>query len=278
MRKQPLILSFFLMLSVAVALAGCTTVRKGAGAVGDGVGAVAKDTGNVIGGVGRGVGSVFGGLAPKRQLQEVEPGDEPEGDVVEVTVDGETKRFVNRIPNINPFGTYPFKRLYMPDGDATDSQLLRERAWAKVIDQTEVRLIGDDRVRINVFSPFVMAPEDMEYLLLARAAGEATRAGYPRFAIVYLNYEGGTGLSALLLPEISMAGDDWIGAYEELIVERENQRLVGDISRFGSKRLEAVVRFMPAEDMRRRETFAATETYLNMLNEKLFGGEYPYTR
>ncbi|MCI5047858.1 MAG: hypothetical protein MRY59_10170 [Aquisalinus sp.] len=249
------------------------TVASG---VGKGLGAVGTGIGNAGGSVARGVGNVFGGLAPKKQDIEVKPGEEPDGDVVEVEVDGEVKRFVQKRPSINPFKTYPFKPLPNQEGDVTSNQIMRAQVWSGIVDISQVRLIGDDRMRIDILSPFVMSVEEMEYVLLARAAGEASRAGFPRFSIVYLNYKGGKGLSNLLLPEIKYGGSDWIGTYEDLITERENQRLTGNVNRVGAKKLEAVILLQPAENRRRRETFAATETYLNMLNNRKFNGQYPY--
>ncbi|WP_306251684.1 hypothetical protein [Parvularcula sp. IMCC14364] len=249
------------------------TVASG---VGKGLGAVGSGIGSAGGSVARGVGSVFGGLAPKKQDVEVKPGEEAKGDMVEVEVDGEVKRFVQKRPSINPFKTYPFKPLPNQEGDVTTNQIMRAQAWSDIVDISQVRLIGDDRMRIDILSPFVMSVEEMEYVLLARAAGEASRAGFPRFSIVYLNYKGGKGLSNLLLPEIKYGGSDWIGTYEDLITERESQRLTGNVNRIGAKRLEAVILLQPAENRRQRETFAATETYLNMLNNRKFEGQYPY--
>ena len=261
---------------MALALDGCASVRKGAGragqAVGDGIGSVAKGTGNVV----KGVGGVFSGLAPKKQQVELEPGEETDREVIETVEDGEVKRFVLRRPSLNPFGTYPFKRLPVQEGDASTNQLLREQAWARIIKFTKFRQMGDDRARIDVTSPFIMEIEEMEYILLGRAAGEAARAGYKSFSIVYLNYEGGRGLGSLLVPEINLTTNDWIGSYEELVIARENQRLTGNYSKIGGKNIEAVVLFLPEEDRRRRETFPATDVYLAMMNEGVFDDQFPY--
>lgn len=169
---------------------------------------------------------------------------------------------------------YPF---YQRPGDTGErSDKLQRRAWNEVIRRTEVRLVSDNRVRIDVQSPYVMSVEEMEYILLGRAAGEAYRAGFKDFSIVYARYQGGKGLGSLLLPQFNYATDDWIGSYEDLVRNREDQRLTGGYSRIGAKRIEAVIRFVGKDEKRRRQTFAADDLYLNMLNERLFGGEFPY--
>lgn len=171
------------------------------------------------------------------------------------------------------FSVYPFMR---QRGDAASNLVLKERAWTRIVKRTDVRLIGDDRIRIDVKSPYVMSVEDMEFILLGRAAGEAYRAGYPNFSIVYARYKGGEGLGGLLMPQFNYATSDWIGSYEGLVRERENQRLTGNYNKVGAKKIEAVVRFIGTDSRRRRNSFTADELYLNMLNERLFDGDYPY--
>ena len=170
---------------------------------------------------------------------------------------------------------YPFYQRPGDEGQRSDK--LKRRAWKELLNYTEVRLIGDNRIRIDVKSPYIMSVEDMEYILLGRAAGETARAGFREFSIVYARYHGGEGLSSLLLPEVSFgATNDWIGSYEDLVRNREDQRLSGRYNRIGGKRIEAVIRLVEDGESRRRETFAADDLYLNMLNERLFGGEFPY--
>ncbi len=277
--KKSVVLLLTSVFVVALTLEGCTTVRKGAGKVGQGVGSVAKGagnvvkgTGNAVKGVGKGVGNTVGAIIPGNKRIELEPGEETDRRVRQVVVDGEVKRYIYVRREI-----YPFKRREKLEGDAITNQVLREKAWAKVVNSTEMRLVGDNRVRIDVKGPLVIDIEEMEYLLLGRAAGEAARSGYDRFAIVYINYSGGGGLTSILLPDVSAtSGSSWIGAYEDLVAERESQRLVGGYNKFSAKDIEAVVLFLPSEDRRRRDTFPATEVYLNMLNEGLYDGKYPY--
>jgi hypothetical protein len=181
---------------------------------------------------------------------------------------GEVFSFVNPL-----YALYPFKP---QEGDASNNQVLRERAWANVIDRTKVRLIDEDRMRIDMKSAYIMSVDDMEYVLLARAAGEAARAGKDSFSIVYVKYSGGKNVFDMLMPSFSYSDAEWIGTYEDLIRERENQRLTGGLGKIGRKHMAAVVYFTDKADAKHRDTFSATPLYLNMLNERLFNGKYPY--
>ncbi len=269
--KISLRLSCLSSILLAVSLSSCASVKGGANAIVEGTGNAAKS-----------VASVFGSGAKENTPTEVKTHSENRYTSEELLVSdvtGAAPKKAQAEEEKNRFKIYPFKRMTPEEKSMRAAQRKErklEKAWGQIVDRSEMRLVGDDRVRIDVESPFIMDVEEMEYLLLARAAGEAARAGYDRFAIVYIEYSGGRGLSNFLLPEMKMTSSDWVGSYEALISERESQRLMGKYKKIGYKQLDAVVLFISGEDKRRRDSFPASELYVNMLNERLYGGKYPY--
>lgn len=159
-----------------------------------------------------------------------------------------------------------FKR---QEGDALSNEVLRDRAWRKVTRITRVQPVTPTTIRVDVNGPIVMSPENLEYILLARAAGETLKRGYSEFAFTHIEYEGGEGLSNLLVPSVSFTERQWIGTYEDLLIARDNQNILGDMGRFGKKSITAVVVLRKPGEEKRRRTFPAEATYINMLNSRL---------
>lgn len=155
------------------------------------------------------------------------------------------------------------------EGDAETNEVLRNRAWRQIIRHSDTQPITDDTMRVDVTGSFTTDPKKLDYVLLARASGEALKRGYPEFAITHIEYSGGQGLTSMLVPNVSFAERTWIGTYSDLLIAKDNQNVLGEMGKYGFKSVEAVVVFRQAGEERRRETFPAAQTYINMLNSRL---------
>ncbi|MGV6801199.1 MAG: hypothetical protein ACWA5L_04685 [bacterium] len=155
------------------------------------------------------------------------------------------------------------------EGDAFTNENLRNKAWRKVVKLSRVQPVTTSTMRIEVNGPIVMSPSEMEYVLLARASGEALKRGYQEFAFTHLDYQGGEGLTSMLLPDVSFSERQWIGSYEDMLIARDNQNILGEMGRYGKKSITAVVVFRKTGEEKRRRTFPAEATYGNMLNSRL---------
>lgn len=169
---------------------------------------------------------------------------------------------------------YPFK----PEmGDASNNAKLQKKAWRRVARSSQARWIDEDHIRIDVFGGVFRSVDEMEYSLLARAAGETNRSGEEAFEISYLSYQGATPLDSLT-PSLRVHDKTRIGSYSALLREREFQDGFSNMSRLSQKKLVAVIHLLPAARPKASESFDASPVYLNMLNAKLFDGLFPYPR
>lgn len=142
----------------------------------------------------------------------------------------------------------------------------RAKAWESVNLTTDVTEIGAKRLKLTSSTPFSSGGDELEKAALMRAAGEAKERGYPRFAIVYVDYREG-GLSRMFGPDLGEASKRWIGSYEDLLQARDRADLDGSLAGpFGFKRMEAVVMMLSEGDEQGRKAFL-TDEVLNALTQ-----------
>lgn len=146
---------------------------------------------------------------------------------------------------------------------------VRGRAWDQVMRATTAVRVGEDRLRVEASTPFVQELSVLDYTALGRIAGEATRAGAPRFALVYVDYEGDP-LASLLVPEVGVNEATWIGTYEDLLAARELADLTGSVGGLVGFRKVAMVALLLDEGERTdMPTFDAASIYDSMLTERV---------
>lgn len=144
----------------------------------------------------------------------------------------------------------------------------RARAWGQIVSDTSAVRIGEDRLRIEASTPFVSNLSTLEYTALARAAGEALKADSPRFALLWVDFDGDP-LGSLLVPEVGLAETTWIGTYEDLLEARELGDLTGTVNdRFGYRTVSMVALLLD-DELADQPTFDAELIYDSMLAERI---------
>lgn len=146
---------------------------------------------------------------------------------------------------------------------------MRAKAWSQIEADTDVVAIGDARMSVSTRAGLGNAGELLEINMLTRAAAEALRQGYPRFAIVHVDYDE-ANLTSLLAPSFGEPTTSWIGTYEALLAARA----AGDPdntldSRLGRRKVTAVVRFLREDEALDRDSFSADETYRRLIVERI---------
>lgn len=145
----------------------------------------------------------------------------------------------------------------------------RLKAWNSVRGVTDKTAVGEERLNLRVEAPFARNRGTLEKSLLLRASGEAMQAGYPRFAIVYLDYSE-TGPASWFTPDFEEASTRWIGSYEDLLAARDRSDFDGSLNgSFGFKAVDAVVLLLGEDDQPRREAFDSEAIYNTLVDDRI---------
>lgn len=168
----------------------------------------------------------------------------------------------------------PFRLNYY--GAYVDDEIIRW-SWRRVARSSEVRVIDQHRIRIDVSAAPFKSIRKAEHQLLARAAGETLRLGRQKFIIRDVDYMG-VGLTSWLVPGVDLGYDTSIETYEELVRERRLQSQSVPTGRLAFRQISAVVQVLEDEapSATAEKPFAARDVYANMLNELYFNGVFPY--
>lgn len=143
------------------------------------------------------------------------------------------------------------------------------KAWRAINAFTDITDVGGNRLRVMANTPFASGGDELEKAALMRAAGEAARRGYPRFAIVYVDYRE-RGPASWLSPDLGDPTARWIGSYEDLLAARDRADLDGSLDGpFGFKRLEAVVLMLGPDEEPYREAFTTNEVYAALTQDRI---------
>lgn len=145
----------------------------------------------------------------------------------------------------------------------------RGKAWRMVNNTTDVTMVGSNRIRLRSDTPFVAGGDEMEKAALLRAAGEAQARGYPRFAIVYVDYHQ-KGMGGWFGPDLGESSQRWIGTYEDLLAARDRADLDGSLDGpFGFKSMDLVVLLLNEDDEPLRESFETTVVFNNLIEDRI---------
>lgn len=140
---------------------------------------------------------------------------------------------------------------------------VRARAWAQVLDRTEITRVDNATLEAVASTPLIGGGEGVEIALLTRVAGEAVALGAPRFAITFVSYdEIGLGGDGFATPDAR-----WVGTYADLLEARSE--LFGDVNGGSFERVTAVVRLLGAGEAPDRPAFDAADLYETLLSQRI---------
>ena len=149
-----------------------------------------------------------------------------------------------------------------------DRQQEFNNIWRAISRATKAVPISDNRVRISSKGTLATKDDKSQQNFLIRAAAETLRAKKDGFAILHLDYfTQGPSLQSLT-PEINLSGRRWIGNYEELLDNRNDQTLFARRRTIKNKAMDGVILMLNEDEFRNRDRFSADEVYLNLLNYK----------
>lgn len=115
-------------------------------------------------------------------------------------------------------------------------------------------------------SPLLAAARDDN--VLARASGEAVKAGKSHFVIAYADYDDGP-FGTLLMPEFDMPQTSWIGTYEGLLEARSLSGVNGGGDDVGFRSMTVVVRLLDDGEFENLPAFDAEGFYDALLAERI---------
>lgn len=145
----------------------------------------------------------------------------------------------------------------------------RARAWDQILRDTTAVRIGEDRLRVEASTPLVQELAVLDYTALSRVAGEAVKAGAPRFALVYVDYDGDP-IASLLVPQAGLNEATWIATYEDLLAARDLADVTGSVNGLLGRRTVAMVAVLLDEDERAdMPAFDAAPLYDSLLTERI---------
>lgn len=149
--------------------------------------------------------------------------------------------------------------------DKTDE----EKAWIGLLNRSEVRQVGDDRLIVEAWGTVGTSMEVVELRILARAGAEVDRLGKSHFAIVHIRDRNKPVSNGLFGDSIFGADELWIGTYEELVRSRYERDYGFAARQWIGPALTAVVIALDEDDFGRKDAFEALNMYHTLNRKKL---------
>lgn len=149
--------------------------------------------------------------------------------------------------------------------DRTDE----EKAWQALLDRSEVRQVGDDRLIVEAWGSIGTSMEVVELRLLARAGAAVDFMGKSHFAIVHIRDRNQPVSNGLFSDSIFGADEIWIGTYEGLVRSRYERDYGMAPRQWLGPALSAVVIALDEDDLGRKDAFEALNMYNTLNREKL---------
>lgn len=141
-----------------------------------------------------------------------------------------------------------------------------DEMWDDLYAHTKSIPISDNRIRIRAKGAHLSGRETSEQNFLLRAATETLRSKKDGFVIMHLDYHNDGLTIPSLAPNLSLSSRRWIGNYEDLREDRNEQNMFSSRRKVRKKALDGVIIQMNKDDFPNRERFSASEIYLNLFN------------
>ena len=143
-----------------------------------------------------------------------------------------------------------------------------EEWWVDLQKRTTAIPISDDRVHIRSFGNFRSKESIPEQNFLLRSAAETLRVKKHGFVILHLDYyKHGLSLPSLGT-NLSVSTRRWIGNYEDLREDRNEQNIFSSRRKVRKKAIDGVILYLNKDDFPNRDRFSAEDIYLNLLNHQ----------
>jgi len=139
--------------------------------------------------------------------------------------------------------------------------------WKYIHEHTNATPISDGRIRIESTGRILFKNKSSEENFLIRAASETLLAKKSGFVITHLDYfRNGLPLPSLA-SNISLSGRRWIGNYEDLRKDRNEQNLLSSRGKTLNKAIDGVILLLNKDEFPNRDRFSANELYMNLINQ-----------
>ena len=143
-----------------------------------------------------------------------------------------------------------------------------DELWRHLLLHTEAIPISDNRVRIRSLGTSFAGDEISEQNFLLRAAAESLLAKKDGFVVLHIEYYN-EGLSLpSITPSLGLSSRRWIGNYEDLLENRNEQNLFSSRRRVKNKGMDGVILLVNKDEFPNRDRFTALEVYINLLNHQ----------
>lgn len=140
--------------------------------------------------------------------------------------------------------------------------------WSHLVSHTKAISISDNRVNIQA-SGTTFAKEDIsQHNFLLRAAAETLRAEKDGFVITQLDYHNDGIPLPSLGPSLNISNRRWIGNYEDLREDRNEQNIFSSRRNIRNKAIDGVILQLNKDEFPNRDRFSASELYSNLLNHQ----------
>ncbi|MEM9376215.1 MAG: hypothetical protein AAGA72_08335 [Pseudomonadota bacterium] len=149
--------------------------------------------------------------------------------------------------------------------DKTDE----ERAWHALLERSDVRQVGSDRLIVEAWGAMGTSMEIVELRMLARAGAAADRLGKSHFAIVHIRDRNQPVSNGLFGDSIFGADEVWIGTYEALVRSRYERDYGFATRQWLGPALSAVIVALDPDDLGQKEAFEALNMYHTLNRNEL---------
>ena len=140
-----------------------------------------------------------------------------------------------------------------------------DELWRHLLTHTKAMPISDNRVRIRSMGTAFAGDDISEQNFLLRAAAESLLVEKAGFAVMHVDYYK-DGLSfPSLAPNLSLSSRRWIGNYEDLLENRNEQNIFSSRRRVRNKAMDGVILLLDKDEFPNRDRFTASEVYMNLL-------------
>lgn len=169
-----------------------------------------------------------------------------------------------RLPQVN----IPLPRFNVAEFMGWD-RTEEEKAWAALLNNSDVRHVGDDRLIVEAWGSPGTSMEVIELRILARAGAEVDRLGKSHFAIVHIRDRNQPVSNGLFSDSIFGADEVWIGNYETLVRSRYERDYGFALRQWVGPALSAVVVPLSEDELGKKDAFDALNMY-DTLNRDRF--------
>jgi len=143
-----------------------------------------------------------------------------------------------------------------------------DELWNHLLSYTKAMPVSDNRVRIRSAGTSFASDDVSEQNFLLRAAAETLLAKKDGFVVMHLDYyKDGLRLPSLT-PGLGLSSRRWIGNYEDLLENRNEQNIFSSRRRVRNKAMDGVILLLDKEEFPNRDRFTASEVYLNLLTHQ----------